>query len=211
MIGARSRCITGPAARANNAANSGPRRCAIGSCMIPPSTAPAASRRAAVVRPAADHSNPIAPTASPPSAATAHRTSCPRSRSARATGDRAWTCPAPPVLVHSTRSGLASRQPAPPTRWSRSQADVTDRNAERGRRAHRSTRGSESRGLRTFHDRSVRPGRPGSLPEVLGAANNSWVSQPSCVPERTGSDIGPPCRSVFDETQDGLDRVVERW
>ena len=105
MIGARSSRIAGPAARANSAANSGPRRSSIGSSMIPPSAAAAASRRAEVVRPAADHSNPIAPTAPPPSAATAHRTSWPRSRSARATGATACTCPAPPVLVHSTRSG----------------------------------------------------------------------------------------------------------
>ena len=44
MIGARSRCIAGPAARANNTVNSGPRRSAIGDCMIAPSAAPAASR-----------------------------------------------------------------------------------------------------------------------------------------------------------------------
>ncbi len=45
MIGARSRRITGPAPRAKNTANSGPRRSAIGSAMISPSTSrPLASR-----------------------------------------------------------------------------------------------------------------------------------------------------------------------
>ena len=129
MIGVRSRRIAGPATRAKFAANSGPRRCAIGSCMIPPRPAAVASRRADVVSPAADQSNPIAPTASPPSAAIAQCTSWPRSRRPRATGASAWTCPAPPVLVHSTRSERRIRASVHPQPSSRTIAPPQDREA----------------------------------------------------------------------------------
>ena len=58
MIGARSSRITGPAARANSAANSGPRRSSIGSFMSPPS---ASSGRVAAGRSRQAGGGPLEP------------------------------------------------------------------------------------------------------------------------------------------------------
>ena len=63
--------MIGPAARAENAANIGPRRSAIGSCITAARSVAAAARREDVVIPAVDQSNPILATVSLPSSATA--------------------------------------------------------------------------------------------------------------------------------------------